>query len=59
MKKTVKRELRNAALHIKVKPSVKAAAEAMAADDQRSIADWVSLLIESEAERRRRVKEDR
>ena len=50
------RELRTAALHVKVKPSVKAAADAMAADDRRSVADWISLLIEAEHERRTKAK---
>jgi predicted HicB family RNase H-like nuclease len=54
--KKPKPELRTAALHVKVKPSVKSAADEMAADDRRSIADWVSLLIEAEAERRRKGK---
>jgi hypothetical protein len=41
---------------VKVKPSVKAAADQMAADDQRSIADWVSLLIEAEHARRKAAR---
>jgi predicted HicB family RNase H-like nuclease len=40
-------------MHVKVRPSVKALAETMAADDRRSLTSWLELLIEAEAERRK------
>ncbi|WP_426436069.1 hypothetical protein [Bradyrhizobium genosp. P] len=45
-------EVRSAAFHMKVRPPIKALAEQMARDDRRSVASWVELLIEAEAERR-------
>jgi predicted HicB family RNase H-like nuclease len=48
-------EIRSAAMHVKVTPSVKAKAEAMAAADRRSLADWLSLLVEAEDARRRKA----
>jgi predicted HicB family RNase H-like nuclease len=54
-KKPVK-ELRTAALHCKVRPSIKAEAERMATDDQRSLAQWLELMIEAEAARRASTK---
>jgi predicted HicB family RNase H-like nuclease len=45
-------ELRSAALHAMVRPSVKALAVAMAQEDRRSLAQWLELAIEAEHERR-------
>jgi predicted HicB family RNase H-like nuclease len=45
-------ELKSAPLHAKVRPSVKAMAETMAADDRRSLAQWLEIMIEEEAARR-------
>jgi predicted HicB family RNase H-like nuclease len=45
-------ELRTAPLHAKVRPSIKALAETMAAEDERSLAQWLELLIRAEADRR-------
>ena len=44
-------------MHVKVRPSVKALAEAMARDDRRSLAQWLELTIEAEHERRAKAKE--
>jgi hypothetical protein len=46
-------DARNSPLAARVRPAVKAMAEAMAADDRRSLAQWLELMIEAEAERRR------
>jgi predicted HicB family RNase H-like nuclease len=40
-----------AALHVRVRPSVKAAAVRMAQEDNRSLAHWLEWLIEAEAAR--------
>ena len=40
-----------AALHVRVRPSVKAAAVRMAQEDNRSLAQWLEWLIEAEAAR--------
>jgi predicted HicB family RNase H-like nuclease len=40
-----------AALHVRVRPSVKAAAVRMAQEDGRSLARWLEWLIEAEAKR--------
>jgi predicted HicB family RNase H-like nuclease len=40
-----------AALRVRVKPSVKAAAVRMAGEDNRSMAEWLEWLIEAEAAR--------
>ncbi|MEA2883546.1 MAG: hypothetical protein QOH32_2802 [Bradyrhizobium sp.] len=40
-----------AALHVRVKPSVKAAAVRMAQEDKCSMAEWLEWLIEAEAAR--------
>lgn len=45
-------DIRSAAMHVKVRPAVKAIAEAMAQEDRRSLAQWLELMIEAEAERR-------
>jgi hypothetical protein len=39
-------------MHMRVKPSVKAAAERLAQEDGRSLANWLERLIEAEAARR-------
>lgn len=46
------KEIRDTALHAKVRASVKAAAERMARDDGRSLANWLERMIEAEAARR-------
>lgn len=46
-------EIRSAALHVKVRPGIKGLAEQMAQEDKRSLAQWLELMIEAEAERRR------
>jgi hypothetical protein len=40
-----------AAMHVRVRPSVKAAAVRMAQEDNRSMAEWLEWLIEAEAAR--------
>jgi hypothetical protein len=40
-----------AAIHVRVRPSVKAAAVRMAQEDNRSMAEWLEWLIEAEAAR--------
>jgi hypothetical protein len=40
-----------AALRVRVRPSVKAAAVRMAQEDKRSMAEWLEWLIEAEAAR--------
>ena len=45
-------EVRSAALHVKVRPGIKAEAERMAEEDRRSVANWLELMIEAEAVRR-------
>ena len=40
-----------AAMRVRVKPSVKAAAVRMAQEDNRSMAEWLEWLIEAEAAR--------
>jgi predicted HicB family RNase H-like nuclease len=47
-----KQETREAAMHVRVRPSVKAEAERLAQEDGRSLANWLERLIEAEAERR-------
>jgi predicted HicB family RNase H-like nuclease len=44
-------ETREAAMHVRVRPSVKAAAERLAQEDGRSLANWLQRLIEAEAAR--------
>ena len=46
-----------AALHVRVKPSIKAAAVRMAQEDNRSMAEWLEWLIEAEAARLNGSKE--
>ena len=50
--KKPKTETRDAAMHVRVRPSVKAAAERLAQEDGRSLAKWLERLIEAEAARR-------
>ena len=50
--KKPKTETREAAMHVRVRPSVKAAAERLAQEDGRSLANWLERLIEAEAARR-------
>lgn len=40
-----------APLHVRVRPSIKAAAVRMAQEDNRSMAEWLERLIEAEAAR--------
>jgi hypothetical protein len=47
MKKS-KPETREAAMHVRVRPSVKAAAERLSQQDGRSLANWLERLIEAE-----------
>jgi hypothetical protein len=47
-----KPETREAVMHVRVRPSVKAAAERRAQEDGRSLANWLERLIEAEAARR-------
>ena len=46
------RTRREAAIRVRVKPSVKAMAEQLAQKDARSLADWLERLIAAEAARR-------
>ncbi len=50
--KKPKTETREAAMHVRVRPSVKAAAERLAQEDGRSLANWLERLIEAETARR-------
>jgi predicted HicB family RNase H-like nuclease len=50
--------MRKAAIHMRVKPSVIAAAERLAQKDGRSLANWLERLIEAEAARRQKAKGD-
>ncbi|MGY2983801.1 hypothetical protein [Bradyrhizobium sp. USDA 4508] len=49
-------QVRSEKMHVKVRPHIKTLAEGMAADDQRSVAQWLELLIEAEHERRQAAK---
>jgi hypothetical protein len=49
--KKAKLEKREAAMHVRVRPSVKATAERLAQEDDRSLAHWLERLIEAEAAR--------
>ena len=40
-------------LNSKVRPEIKAAAEAMAKEDRRSLTQWLEVLIEDEEKRRK------
>jgi hypothetical protein len=46
--KKKKPETREAAMHVRVRPSVKAAAERLSREDGRSLANWLERLIEAE-----------
>jgi hypothetical protein len=50
--KKIDSEKRTAALHVKIKPAIKGLADQLAADDRRSLSQWLELLIETEGERR-------
>jgi predicted HicB family RNase H-like nuclease len=50
--KMPQQETREAAMHVRVRPSVKAAAERLAQEDGRSLANWLERLIEAEVARR-------
>ncbi|MHC6156589.1 hypothetical protein ACVSQB_33035 [Bradyrhizobium elkanii] len=52
MPKKPAENVRSTPFNMRVRPAIKAAAEQMAADDRRSVASWIELLIEAEAERR-------
>ena len=47
----MKKKQTMAAMHVRVRPSVKAAAVRMAQEDNRSMAEWLEWLIEAEAAR--------
>jgi predicted HicB family RNase H-like nuclease len=49
--KKPKLEKREAAMHVRVRPSVKATAERLAQEDDRSLAHWLERMIEAEAAR--------
>jgi predicted HicB family RNase H-like nuclease len=50
--KKPKQETREAAVHVRVRPSVKVAAERHAQEDGRALANWLERLIAVEAARR-------
>jgi predicted HicB family RNase H-like nuclease len=50
--KKPQQETREAAMHVRVRPSVKAAAERLAQEDGRSLANCLERLIEAEVARR-------
>ena len=45
-------EIRSAAIHAKIRPRFKKWADAMARDDDHSLAHWLEKLIQAEHERR-------
>jgi predicted HicB family RNase H-like nuclease len=47
----MKKKQNVAPMHVRVRPSVKAAAVRMAQEDNRSMAEWLEWLIEAEAAR--------
>ena len=47
----MKKKQTMAAMHVRVRPSVKAAAVRMAQEDKCSMAEWLEWLIEAEAAR--------
>ena len=49
--KKPKLERRETAMNVRVRPSVKAAAERLAQEDGRSLANWLERMIEAEAAR--------
>jgi predicted HicB family RNase H-like nuclease len=49
--KKPKSEKRETAMHVRVRSSVKAAAERLAKEDGRSLANWLERMIEAEAAR--------
>jgi hypothetical protein len=44
-------ETRSVVLNIRIKPSLKAAIERLAAKDQRTLSDWIELLLEQQLTR--------
>jgi predicted HicB family RNase H-like nuclease len=54
--KKPKAERRETAMHVRVRESVKAAAERLAKDDGRSLASWLERLIEAEVARQQGKK---
>jgi hypothetical protein len=46
-------EKRTAALHVKIRPAIKGLADHMAAEDRRSLAQFLEILLEEEAARRK------
>jgi hypothetical protein len=55
-KEMKKSELRDTAMHVLVKCSVKRAAVEMAAEDRRSLAQWLEIMIEDEYARRAKAR---
>ena len=51
MERQTQKKQTMAAMHVRVRPSVKAAAVQMAQEDNRSLARWLEWLIEAEAAR--------
>ena len=49
--KKPKLERREIAMNVRVRPSIKAAAERLAQEDGRSLANWLERMIEAEAAR--------
>ena len=45
-------EIRSASLHAKIRPRFKKWADAMAREDDRSLAHWLEKMIQAEQERR-------
>jgi predicted HicB family RNase H-like nuclease len=45
-------EMRSASIHAKIRPRFKKWADAMARDDDRSLAQWLEKMIQAEHERR-------
>jgi hypothetical protein len=49
----VAEEARCAALHVKIRPTIKGLADQMAIEDRRSLAQFLEILLEQEADRRK------
>jgi hypothetical protein len=52
MKKKPESEMRSAVIHAKVRPRFRKWADAMARDDDHSLAHWLEKMIQAEHERR-------
>ena len=52
MVKKPESEMRSAPFHAKIRPRFKKWAEAMAREDDRSLAQWIEKMIQAEHERR-------